>query len=146
MDTGIEHVLATFSFTNGIKTKMKYRIQLNDKDISVLGEGEDVKKTKKVLYSDIIGVQLGVEVPKTVPQNGDGAAKQPSLLNFITIYSYPPIKSLFGSKYTRRRLCMTFGLNLLESPERNKEALLEIKEKIESKMKEQSFSGKSTTL
>lgn len=136
MDTGMEHILATFSFTNGVKTKMKFRIQLNPTDISILGEGEDVKRTKRILYSDITGVQLSVDVPRNIAQP-QGAASSESLRNYITIYSYPSIKAFIGSKCTRRRLAATFGLSCMETPERNKEALVDLKEKIDSKIKEQ---------
>lgn len=140
MDSGMEHILSTFSFTNGVKTRMKFRLQLNESDISVLGEGEDVRKTKRILYSDITGVQLSVDIPKNMPptsQQATGASNSQSLRNYITIYSYPSIKAFIGSKCTRRRMAATFGLNCLETPERNKEALVDLKEKIDSKIKQQ---------
>lgn len=113
--------LEALLFTNGTKGKSKYKISLETTQICVQGEGENEKKARKINYEDIIGVSMSVECSKA--SNGDSSTSDSIIMHTINIYAYPSTKNRFSSKCSRKRLCVSLGLNCLDTPDKNKRAL-----------------------
>ena len=98
--------LNDLTFTNP-KTKSICKIQFKDTQLRILPESEDEKKAKSLSYDDIIGVKLCSEPS----ESATSPTADVNSVHSIEIYSYPSSKTLFSSKSSRKRSCLSLLLN-----------------------------------